>query len=463
MENNTAAEKKPNYTVLRVIVIGAILVLLVFLSIGIVRIVPKALNSLANASLSIGTLLDTQSTSTPSTGGQPNASSTGGFSIRELTDRNLETPNNYVPASSTLPSGYGGTGTNNGTISGNTSGVGNSNNAGNNYGSNYGTTGNTSGSNTGAQSGNTSHTVGASDISVTILSRGIINRQTGAYVETNNFTTSDLAVVKFKIENRGTHATGIWSARVDMPSNNINDRVRSLNGNRSLPAGSAVTGEARFDNPTAGTPSVVITVDTTNTTNDTNRGNNIAILPISVSGSNTNGTGSGVYNPGTQADLLVRTLSTGTVNQYGQYVPNVSPRYGEKAAVQFEVSNIGGQTTNAWAWRTDVSGAITNTYYAPVESGLAPGNSTRLIVGFDVNTYPGYGNVYGNNNCQVGPYDIYTGAWIGYQNCGNTYNPYGTGNGSYAMYFTISIDTGNAVYESNESNNTVSATVNIVR
>lgn len=459
MENNTAAEKKPNYTVLRVIVIGAILVLLVFVSIGIVRIVPKALNSLANASLSIGSLLDTQSTSTPST--NQNASSTGGFSIRELTDRNLDTPGNYVPASSTLPTQSG----NSGTISGNTSGVGSSNNAGNNYGSNYGTV-NNSGSNTShtntGSSASTAYTVGASDIAVTITSRGVINRQTGAFIETSNFTTSDLVVVKFKIENRGAYATGIWSARVDMPSNNANDRLRSLNGNKSLPAGAAVTGEARFDNPTAGTPSVVITVDTANATNDVNRGNNIATLPISVSGSNIGGTGSGTYNPGTQADLVVRTLSTGTVNQYGQYVPNTSPRYGEKAAVQFEVSNIGGQTSNAWNWRTDVSGAITNTYNAPTESGLAPGSAVRLIVGFDVNTYGYNGSYYGNNNCQAGPFDIYTGAYIGYQNCGNTYNP-GYGYGTSAMYFTISVDTTNAVYESNESNNAVSATVNIVQ
>ena len=195
-------EKKTNYTVLRVAVIAVVLVLLVFVSIGIVKFVPKALNSLANASLSIGSLFTsgTSTDATIDTGTTPvNTSittSTGGFSIRDLTNPNQ----------------------NNNTISGNTSGIGDSSNAGqNNSNSNTNTSNNVntnSNTNTAVRpSSNTSRTVGASDISVEILSKGIIDRTTGAFIPSNSFTASDAVVVKFKIENRGPYATGPWSAR----------------------------------------------------------------------------------------------------------------------------------------------------------------------------------------------------------------------------------------------------------
>ncbi len=443
MENKPAEEKKTNYTFWRILVVGIILILLVFLSIGIVRIVPKALNSLANASLSIGSLLDTNSgptetnpTTTKDTGDSNTTDSTtdiasntnsdgkGGFSIRDLTNQSNTGSKNYVPGNDSLPS-------QNTTISGNTSGVGGSDSAGSKS-SNARPSGNTQITNEASvQYSNTARTVGASDIAVEIVSKGIISN--GVFVPTNTFTTSDVVVIKFKIENRGQYATGNWSARVDMPSYNNSDKVRSLTNIGSIPAGAAITGEARFDSPISGNTSATITVDTTSTTQDTNRGNNTATATFAVSGTNagnSNGGGSN-WTAGTGADLQVRILSTGTVNQFGQYVANTNPRLGsgEKAAIRFEVTNIGGTYTSTWNWRADASGAITNTYYAPAENGLAPGASTRLIVGFDaVNFNYGYNYGYGYNQ---------------------------------QAQFTVMVDSGNVVYESNEGNNTASVSMTV--
>lgn len=394
------------------------MVILIFVSISIVRLVPKALNSLANASLSIGSLLDTQKGL--NTESNSSATSTS-LSIRELTNQSNTGSVDYTPSNPTTS-----------IISGNTSGVGSTDDAGVKTNTNKSTSISSSpisNSNSNRTISTTGSTIGSSDIAVEILSKGIISN--GIFVPTNNFTTGDVVVIKFKVENRGQYATGRWSARIDMPSYNNVDKVRTLNNIASLPAGTAVTGEARFDNPIAGNTSASIVVDTAQTTQDTNRSNNTATVSISTTGTNT-GTN---YTNGTQADLQVKIISTGSINQFGQFTPNTSPRYGEKVAVQFEVSNIGGTNTPIWSWRADVSGAITNTYLSPSENALAPGSSIRLVVGFD--TYANSTNIYGYNNYNYS---------YGY---------------SQNISFSIVVDSNNAIYESNEYNNTATASATI--
>ncbi len=474
MENTQNSKAK---TLLRIVVIAIIIIVLILLSIGIVRIVPKMLNSIANASLSMGSLFNTRSaTTTTQTGsngttnstttvtGTVATSTTGGFSIRDLTNLPTQGGNNYVPPA-------GGPSSNTNTNTNTNTGAGNSVST---------TTTVTNTSNNNSSNSNSANsqasTIGASDIAVEITSKGIIDKNTGRFVATNTFTSSDMIVVKFKIENRGQFATGVWSARVDMPSTNANDKVKLLNNNKSLPAGVAITGEARFNNGIAGSPNFSVAVDTGNSTQDTNRGNNTVSIPLNISniGGNT-GTNYPSY-PNTSyptytgaADLQIRIISTGMVNQYGQYVANSFARYGEKAAVQFEVSNRGGTATGNWAWRTDITGAAVNTYYSPTEASLAPGAATNFIVGFDTNNLSNYNNGYNygySNICNSGPYDIYTGQYIGYRyDCNTNSNGYNYGytgsNSSGAMNFNIYLDTNNSVYEANENNNSASASVQV--
>ena len=223
-----------------------------------------------------------------------------------------------------------------------------------------------------------------------------------------------------------------------MPASNSADAVRTLGPIQSLPAGTAVVGEARFDNPISGNQNVSITVDTQNSTQDANRGNNTTSVPLYIGGSNYNNGNynngnNGNYINGSQADMQIRILNTGTVNSYGQFVANVNPRIGEKAAVQFLVTNAGGTATGAWSWRADITGANSSTYYSPSENSIPAGGSMKLIVGLDA---------LNNNN------SFYNGYNYNYTN-------------GQQMFFNIYIDTANNVYESNESNNSASATVSI--
>lgn len=426
MENSIEIkqEKKPMRTAIKILIIAIILIFLVFLSIGIVKIVPKALNSLATASLSIGNVFSGDSSTTTNSGSvaTPAATSTsGGFSIRDLTNPHGTTTQNWVPAPA---------GTNSSNNANNNSNMGHgisststssSNSSSNSYsntsaGSNAGNTTNAYAYtlNESGQASNPHYrTVGPSDMAVIITAQGIISKTTGQFVQTNNFTTDDMVVIKFKIENRGLYATGPWSARVDMPSNDAADKVRTLGPINSLYAGSAITGEARFDNPIAGNQVVTINVDTAMGTQDGNRSNNIATAPIYTTGANYGGT----YNPGGAADLQLTILQTGTVDAYGQFIANSYPRIGQKVAVRFQVTNVGGTTVPAWAWRADLSGSTYNTY-TTAEAALAPGQSSRIIVGFDTINYG-------------------------------------------ASTMTITADSNNQIYEANESNNTGAITVNV--
>lgn len=65
--NKETTTPSPQRTFFRVLIIGAIILILVFLSIGIVRIVPKVVSTLASATVSITSLFGGDSATTPAT------------------------------------------------------------------------------------------------------------------------------------------------------------------------------------------------------------------------------------------------------------------------------------------------------------------------------------------------------------------------------------------------------------
>jgi hypothetical protein len=214
-------------TLLRILIIGAILLILIFLSIGIVRVVPKTLSSLASASVSISSLFGGSASSTATT----TESQDGGFLIATSTEKTATTSKSLkdilMPHVNDFPT--------------------------NNYVPRPGT--NTSTLNSrGAYKTSNTRVCGANeyaDLAVTILSKGIIDKNSGSYIETNSFTTNDTVSIKFKVENRGTCTSGTWNLSTQLPSSNPTDRVRNVTTVGALPAGSAVTGVANFDSPTS--------------------------------------------------------------------------------------------------------------------------------------------------------------------------------------------------------------------
>lgn len=345
MENSNTS-----HTALRILVIGGILAILVFLSIGIVRIVPRAVDALANASVSISSLFKSNTaTTTPS----------GGFIISTSTKPTGVATSSAVVVTDILRA----------------------------------TTTPTTG---GPSYVAPAPVLGTPDIAVTILSQGIISHNSGQYIETNNFTSDDTIVVKFKVENRGTAPTGIWNLKVVMPSSNSNDQVRNTNGNNSIPAGAAVTGQAIFDRPAVGSNTVFsITANIQNAIAELSTTNNVATTYLNVSGQNNN-TNPG--NTGYQADLTGQILSVGILDGNNNFVVTNNPRSTDRVAIKFRVSNTGTTATSPWSFRLNFANGQT---YTSNESGIAGNTSLTYIIGLQ-NLQQGYNTVSitldGNNN-----------------------------------------------------------------
>lgn len=357
-------------TFLRILIIGAILLILVFLSIGIVRVVPKALSSLASATVSLSSFFTgsnnddtTVATSTTTSVNQNNSgfivsTSTSSDSNATTSFSNIlkdkfgtYTPNNFIPKSGTNMATYGTYSSNTGTIKSTCVGNG-------------------------------------SDIAVNIISKGIINKTTGQFIETNTFSTSDTVAVKFKVENRGTCATGLWNLRVQMPSTNSADQVREFNNNQSIPAGLAITGQANFDSATTNNPIFTITAANSG---DINSSNNTASVGLVVVNNGTGGTGySDVIVTGDgRADLAVRILQVGVLSYNNVFIPysNTSSfRTTDRIAVKFEIINQGKTASGAWTFRTELTDApnANKQYQNPQnEASIASGGKATFTIGFD--------------------------------------------------------------------------------
>lgn len=355
-------------TLLRIIIIIAILLALVFLSIGIVRYVPKALSSLASATVSLGSVFGGDKENASSTASS--TSEVGGFIVTSSS----------TPSTNTSPQS---------TSTKNTNGSGAAL-FGKNYYNSYipkpaGT--NNSGVHTGTTYTNTTCVAGGSpDMAVVILSRGILNSY-GQYIETNSFTTNDTVAVKFKVENRGTCPTGPWNLKVQMPAQNSADQVRDIAGN-SLPAGAAITGQANFTSPKIGNSSIVLTATETSAT-DANNSDNTTTSAISVIAGTNNQTPTGNYptSGDGRPDLRVSVVSVGILDYNNNFIPvnNQNFRVGSRIAVKFQVVNQGNNPTGPWSFKAQVNDTYqTRIYQSPQnENSLPAGGASAYTVSFD--------------------------------------------------------------------------------
>ena len=386
-------------TFLRILIIGAILLILVFLSIGIVRVVPKALSSLASATVSLGSFFNGSNSSTKTN----TDANTNGANISNNTNATSTNDAGFIVSTSTNSTGANATTTSYSDLLKNKFGAYGPNSfipkSGTNM-STYNTYGSASGANP-STSGNTGNASGAissacantgtSDIAVSIISKGIIDRTTGQFIETNTFSTNDTVSIKFKVENRGACATGAWNLRVQMPSTNSADQVRDFANNRSIPAGLAVTGQANFDSPTTVSPVFSVTV-ADNSGKDISSANNTAstaLVVVNGTGGTGTGTGGVIVTGDGRADLAVRIVQIGTLGYNNVFIPQSNTsvfRPTDKVAVRFEVINQGKSASGPWTFRAEMTDApnANKQYQNPQsEASIASGGKTTFTIGFD--------------------------------------------------------------------------------
>ena len=482
----------------RIIIIGIIIVVLIFLSFLMVSVVPKILSSMANATVSVTSAFfpADNKVSNQSANTATNTSTSSGVTLNNPTTTTENSTSSNTENFLTSFFGPRKTDNSNGGSPA-TFVVATSSRQSSNYSSNQ--TNNKASYN----DRNTNYQkTGSPDLAVQITSVGI-SSSNGSFVATNNFTTSDTVVVKFIVQNIGTGPTGAWSMKVNMPSSNVNDQVRTISAN-SLPAGAAVSGQAVFNTPTLGSnQQITVSVDPNGYILESNENNNKASAAINVtqaysynnsynsynnnnnyynasyntncingytngiytgctnnSGYNYNNCTSGyintygVYTTGCNnynynygnynnygsnlPNLTATFISIGKIDiSSGQFIPTTYFRPGDKVAVNFSVTNYSSVYTSTWVWKATLVPPVQyNNYYG----------------GYNLNTnYNGY--VYNSDGSRT--YILPTpenGLAPGEtRNYTATFDNVGYG----SNYLTIMVDSGNNINESNESDNTI--------
>ncbi len=384
-------------TTIRFLIIVVFLILLVFLSIFLFKLIPKAVNQLATASLSVTGLNNTGenlnnktseiATTTGSLNGSVITSNTGNNDSQiQILDKNSNTKTNtvikkvYYPVYQTPSTGA--------TLS------------------------------------------GYKNIKISLLSLGIIDRNSGQFIATNSFNRNDVVSVRYKIENTKDTNTGSFDIRVDMPTSNVNDRTRyhSLN----LTGYDAYQVEARFDGiDNSSTPIVKIYTDINNQVSETDESDNS--LSVSLNSVNNNYNNNTCYysngnyyncnnnynnnNGNGTSNLYISSIEIGKIVN-NEFKTQNSFVYGDKVALRVRVRNNGDYFSNTWSTRTTFYAY--GTYKTVVTDNERPvNNNEESIILIQTNDTIGRGNTS----------------------------------------FNVTIDSNNTIYESNENDNNSSISV----
>lgn len=254
---------------------------------------------------------------------------------------------------------------------------------------------------------------GSADLSIRLIDQGIIDPSTNQFVSTRNYTSANTVVLKFEIENIGTKRSGAWSFRTTQPTTLSADATRSSGTLGTLLPGystGVVTLGISGIRPEGGMITVVANPLSTNESNYSNNTLQVQV-PASING----GTNGG------NADLSVAITDTGVVDRYtNQFTRTTNVRSSDKVRVRFTVKNIGGRETGAWNLSAVLPISSSGNFTSGTQNSLLPGQTADFSIDFD-----GLQQNYGNSNV------------------------------------TITIDPNNMVYETNEGNNTASTYLNV--
>ena len=118
--------------------------------------------------------------------------------------------------------------------------------------------------------------------------------------------------------------------------------------------------------------------------------------PATPSSSTTYVTTGRTSNPNGYSDLAVNVLSTGVIDATG-YHPSIPVRLGQRAGVQFQITNQGDKTVpTGWSFNATLPLPTPYLFNSPSQAELTPGSSVVYTLGFE-----GFGGT--NFNCYTNP------------------------------------------------------------
>jgi hypothetical protein len=215
------------------------------------------------------------------------------------------------------------------------------------------------------------------DLAVQMLQAGpMVN---GVIVSNASSDLGSVAVIRFEIRNNGNVSTGPWSFQAVLPLADISSRVFNSGLQNSLSPGSGVIYTLTFSGLREGTNQALVNVDPTNIVSETYEGNNQASATFYVSGSSNFSTGNG------DADFDIDLISIGRLSG-SRFIETDNLDVDDELAIQFRVTNIGGEETEDWRFEVDVdepSRADDLDYRSQRYDALLPGEHRTITISFD--------------------------------------------------------------------------------
>jgi hypothetical protein len=245
-----------------------------------------------------------------------------------------------------------------------TTGTSNTNTASNN------TTGLSASSNAGSANVVTN---GKPDLRVRVIATGTLNKTTGQFTPTTAFKSGDRVAVQFEISNAGTGYTGTWNWSALLPT--PDSKLYQSGSQASLAPQSGAIFTLGFDNlKQANASLLLISADPGNFVSESNESNNTASATFTSAG--------GTAQSG-NADLKISLVGVGRMNG-SSFVEDSSVGTGDKAAVKFRVTNIGGTASGSWKFKANLErpSGSDYTYNSNSVTSLLPGQSTEITVAF---------------------------------------------------------------------------------
>lgn len=126
---------------------------------------------------------------------------------------------------------------------------------------------------------------GKSDLSINLISTGVINKYTGQFYQTNYIGSNDIVGIRFEVKNIGTNISGTWRLRLVMPSKTTPEYNSDYQ--ISLKPGDRIEYTASFEKPTkTGNNTGYIIADYFNNVDESIESNNYLTIPIRIGSTN---------------------------------------------------------------------------------------------------------------------------------------------------------------------------------
>lgn len=218
---------------------------------------------------------------------------------------------------------------------------------------------------------------GKPDLSIQVLETSVLGINGSKYLPINQAEYGDSVIVKFRISNIGTSPSSLWTLNASLPAESVSDRNFKSNYEPSLKPGASYDMNIVF-NGFNGNVSNAITINVLST-NETTTSNNTVKIPVPSSSNDNNNTN---YNSSERADLKLNILDTGIVDHNNRYRQTDSLDKSDTIGVRFEITNIGGRDSGSFEIDADLPTSNNDNYNRNIGS-IRPGETKEFIIGFD--------------------------------------------------------------------------------